>query len=336
MAKYLDNSGLARVWDKVKSHVSGQPFVRYDSQSLSDAYKLQARTNIDAAKSDAHTNPNLLDNAYFVGGGSQLGDGIFPINQRGQTSYTVTAVQLDRWHIFSYSGGIVMTLAAAGMNLHLGTNAGDEIAQIIPSNMVEVGETYTFSVQYQSGDIRTLTFVFSSSTIIESADQFRFHIIPSWGGGAFFGILNKGDAAARDLQLRAVKLEKGTVSTLANDPPPDFGEELRKCQRYFTRLQTGIQHSIFGTGVVEAGNIVACAFELPTVMRVSGTASAVVNNLYGYDGSNTYTVSGVYAFRQSGATPIASVWCGVTATAGTWLQIRGNDGSAYIDISADL
>ena len=58
--------------------------VRWDiaQTALTDANKAQARTNIDAGKNGAWSNRNLLDNAYFVGGGSQLGDGVFPINQR--------------------------------------------------------------------------------------------------------------------------------------------------------------------------------------------------------------------------------------------------------------
>lgn len=35
-------------------------------------------------------NRNLLDNWYFVGGGSQQGGGQFPINQRGETSYSTS------------------------------------------------------------------------------------------------------------------------------------------------------------------------------------------------------------------------------------------------------
>ena len=33
--------------------------------------------------------------------------------------------------------------------------------------------------------------------------------------------------------IRAVKLELGTVSTLANDAPPDYEEELKKCKQYY-------------------------------------------------------------------------------------------------------
>lgn len=287
------------------------------NENATTGEKQMARLNIAAGGS----NHNLLDNAYFVGGGSQLGDGHFPINQRGQTSYSANAYGIDRWICYGgtqtvWSGGV--TIPANGVM----TQPTNNLAQLN-------GKALTLSILYEDRlAIGTATLDLSGTTMFINNGAEGLAYITSGGLVQFY----------RDIAntIKAVKLELGTVSTLANDPAPDYGEELRKCQRYFTRLQTGIQHSIFGTGVVEAGNIVACAFELPTVMRVSGTASAVVNNLYGYDGSNTYTVSGVYAFRQSGATPIASVWCGVTATAGTWLQIRGNDGSAYIDISAEL
>lgn len=43
------------------------------------------------------SNPNLLDNWYFVGGGSQQGGGQFPINQKGKTEYAGGARGLDRW-----------------------------------------------------------------------------------------------------------------------------------------------------------------------------------------------------------------------------------------------
>lgn len=46
-----------------------------------------------------HTNPNLLDNWYFAGGGSQLGGGQFPINQRGQTEYIGAGYAIDRFRL---------------------------------------------------------------------------------------------------------------------------------------------------------------------------------------------------------------------------------------------
>jgi len=43
-------------------------------------------------------NRNILDNAYFVGGGSQLNTGAkFPVNQRHQSSYSSNGYSIDRW-----------------------------------------------------------------------------------------------------------------------------------------------------------------------------------------------------------------------------------------------
>ena len=41
-------------------------------------------------------------------------------------------------------------------------------------------------------------------------------------------------------QVQAVKLELGTVSTLAYDPPMDYGVELPKCQGYLQPIKQGV------------------------------------------------------------------------------------------------
>lgn len=46
--------------------------------------------------------------------------------------------------------------------------------------------------------------------------------------------------------IRAAKLEKGTVSTLANDAPPDYGELLALCQRYQVLLSPFIRFRTVG------------------------------------------------------------------------------------------
>ena len=45
------------------------------------------------------TRRNLLNNWYFVGGGSQQGGGQFPINQRGERSYSTSYGSIfDCWN----------------------------------------------------------------------------------------------------------------------------------------------------------------------------------------------------------------------------------------------
>lgn len=173
------------------------------------------------------SNPNLLDNAYFVGGGSQLGDGVFPINQRGQTSYGAsTSGAFDRWMT---EGGSSVTLSSNGATFSgvtLSLYDGAAAANL-------VGKTVTISAQLGDGTIISGTGVvnpLSQDTMIQAW-------LPTGGYVGFFIFANaqsyqfcriySGSATL----IRAVKLELGTVSTLANDPPPDFGEELRKCKR---------------------------------------------------------------------------------------------------------
>lgn len=181
----------------------------FKNENASDTEKTQARANIGAGGS----NDNLLDNWYFVGGGSQLGDGIFPINQRGQTSYG-NGQTFDRWKL---SAGGTVTLTQNGITFN-GLLFQKKALDLV------VGETYTLSCQTQTGEVVSLTGVVPSTEgWMIGSDAFGVYFRPStkvcdiqiWG----------------DYSLRAMKLEKGTVSTLANDAPPDFGEELAKCKR---------------------------------------------------------------------------------------------------------
>src|SRR5699024_7637111 len=69
----------------------------------------EALVNLGAA-----SNPNLLDNWYFIGGGSQQGGGQFPINQRGQTSYSNSGdsiiMSVDRWKFNPDNDAAVITI----------------------------------------------------------------------------------------------------------------------------------------------------------------------------------------------------------------------------------
>ena len=210
-AYILDNTGL---------QVDMATDIPFADAGFTDAQKAQARKNIAAGGS----NPNLLDNAYFVGGGSQLGDGVFPINQRGLTSYTNTTYVVDRWRMWVNTSTV--TLTASGLTFATGANA-DGLFQYFPQGKIEslYGLTVTASLLLTDGTLYTATGVADAACWIATDIN-----------GGYFGYTNGylrvNLDANKSISIKAVKLEVGTVSTLANDPPPDFGEELRKCQRY--------------------------------------------------------------------------------------------------------
>lgn len=233
------------------------------------------------------SNPNLLDNAYFVGGGSQLGDGIFPINQRGQTSYTSYQVTIDRWTLF---GGSVV-LAADGITV----TSSPDFAQVFEPSRLPVG-TYTASVKTADGKIGSITFTTTGSQFFAGGAMgdtgVTLNFIDLWAPDkSLFSLQCQG------VKIAAAKLEKGTVSTLANDPPPDFGEELRKCQRYlryvpFTRslfyLEQAYSIAIKTLeGIQMAGTPTSALVQAGTVIQLSNppayatpTGVSVIANYY--------------------------------------------------------
>ena len=174
-------------------------------------------------------NRNLLDNPFFS------------INQRGQASYnTNQGYTVDRWMLFSNSGAAVVVPNSNGVELDFGASGGDGLYQVVPFDQMENGKTYTLSAKLQDGTIESANFTYMAggAAIIEYATDFRFHIVPTWGTGVLLGILNLSYAASI-VNLRAVKLEIGAISTLAYDAPPNNESELLKCMAYYQQSWAG-------------------------------------------------------------------------------------------------
>lgn len=193
--------------------------------------KQMARLNIAAGGS----NDNLLDNAYFVGGGSQLGDGVFPINQKGQSSYASDGPGIDRWKQFAAT----VTLSSDGVTVTPSVYSNNFLQLMNPAKWnALVGETVTLSIEVLAvtGAITVAGYNTGIGTITSTGIAAFTFTMPSGivDGNKFFGIAGQSGSS---IKFSRWKLEKGTVSTLANDPPPDFGEELRKCKRRLRFIQ---------------------------------------------------------------------------------------------------
>lgn len=192
-------------------------------------------------------NENLLDNWYFVGGGSQQGGGQFPINQRGQTSYTGAGYGIDRWRI---SGNATLALNENNVAFTSTSQRQIEMLQYLPVPFGDFSDkTFTVSA-YISGQICSACGKVPSTQpselqVIASANLPNgFKLSLNWArSGKFYVYIYKGSSATGDsCVITAAKLELGTRSTLArlvngewvlNDPPPNFQQELAKCQRMY-------------------------------------------------------------------------------------------------------
>lgn len=246
-----------------------------------------------------NSNDNLLDNAYFVGGGSQLGDGIFPINQRGQTSYSVAYENIfDRWHIQG-SAVSTCTLNANGITFTANTeNCG--LSQTTQRGKIEDGENYTLSVITTDGVLHYGTRVLNTndswqnfSLGLESMGFYNPCYINSNGQANVF-IADKAGSGGTSISIAAAKLEKGTVSTLPNDMPPDFWDELRKCRSYLFR-HTYSAYDIIGNGYALSTTVGGFLVNLPASMNTDSTIQATFTaNPSAYGGGVGSNITNAY------------------------------------------
>lgn len=183
---------------------------------------------------------NLLDNAYFVGGGSQQGGGQFPINQRGQTVYPSTASGLyfiDRWAYQCRYGTVTLTpnginmavTAASGANWMNQTILGDSLLnkQLTVSILDSQGNLRTFPVKVTAKNVN----VDHTVTLDGVGMIVRINI------GTNFVFTIRKDSTVFDITIQAIKLELGTEQTLAHQENgvwvlneiPDYEYELYRC-----------------------------------------------------------------------------------------------------------
>lgn len=213
---------------------------------------------------------NLLDNWYFIGGGSQQGGGQFPINQRGQASYSGVGYTVDRWRLYRNDGqlkvlsnGLELTTTTVGS----AANAiRQKLEQPLPSG------TYTFSAlidQVGGGGGNTwseILFRDGNNTFLNasaSTEGTGVQLISCTYTGSVaqtFDVNTKqSSAGVTKCKIIAVKLECGDTQTLArntgtvanpqwvlNDPPPNYQQELAKCQRYFQVFRTQALRPTYG------------------------------------------------------------------------------------------
>lgn len=219
--------------------------------------------------------PNIIDNGDFRN----------LVNQRGLSEYIGTEgiiYTLDRWRVINAT---VRTLTIFGSFIRILRR--EPVANINMDQLIEFPNLY-------SGKQLTLGLMYRSTTdtIIElnvNVDQHRIqNVLPSnaeWVLRVFsvnipsisvtslsvrFGMPQTRSVVGDYIDVLAVKLEPGTVSTLPNDlssPPPDLGRTLADCQRHQLVVRSG-----WGwLGSVVGSNNIFAPVVLPVPLRTSPT-----------------------------------------------------------------
>ena len=177
------------------------------------------------------SNPNLLDNWYFVN----------PVNQRGQTSYTGVGYGIDRW--FQTNANCLCTITDNGL-VFAATSGSSWMKQIIDSPDALFGRKVTVSMLTSDNTLHSITGTLTtesmtSNTGWDSGGNVNVGLYKTANGSAFVQI---GNLTGNSITIKAVKLELGSQQTLAHQDAdgnwvlneiPDYSEQLARCQRYF-------------------------------------------------------------------------------------------------------
>lgn len=298
------------------------PFAPVD---FTDEEKEQIRENIGAGTGSGGGGRNLLDNGWFT------------VNQRNASSFSLNAYGVDRW---IGSAEILTNSINADHSITITSSAkGRGIGQFWESGLIEGGKVYTISVLI-NGVIHSKSFtaIADNSWHTIEIDNIVSCVYTLRTNGNPQGITIGATTPNTPITIKAVKLELGEQSTLANDAPPNYATELLKCQRYFVRFMPFASNFlVMGMGMAKTNTYCDIVVLLPTRMRTSPTLG------YGTLSSIQLGIGATLKNPSAMVIDIANpMLCAVrfTAsglTAGSAYQVMiYNDGNNYIDFIADL
>jgi len=305
-----------------------KPMIRLATDKSAD-YEPYSMTNQEITPYvQAISNPNLLDNPWFT------------VNQRGQSSYTNPSVGthvVDRWAVrYNPSSGDV---AVANNIVTLTSNGGFLIiGERFEENVGFSGKTMTASIMLSDGTIYNGTDVFPSKNgadkIVIDTDDFSVYFQYSSASGNYpmLGITCKVN---KTLAIKAVKLELGSVSTLAQDTAPNYQQELAKCQRYFVRF---FGTSSVGTGFAQTSTTAWITTVLPVPMRTQPTLTLTgtirIQHANGIGDAGPAVTALSINTINSIHVKLDCTSSGLVAGEGCELNVRNS--TSYLDFSADL
>lgn len=281
---YTSKYSGEQIDEAVRKILDGEMTGDYADRQLSNLDTPQgALANLGAG-----VRPNLLDNAIFIGGGSQQGGGQLPVNQRGQTSYTVSGYCIDRWQL---KNGISLTLESGGMQITRdSTSSAEMIVDFLPNSLWEqiAGEIVTLSALV-NGKLISVSFgaPVHLDQLMDSPDAFVDNLYMD-----VYGTPNSNSCGVRfhsgassTWTIQAVKLELGSIQTLAYQdedgawqllpqPESDYATQLSKCQRYLMDITPNIVFNPAYFGQMGEG---VAVFLVPTPVTMRIAPSVICN-----------------------------------------------------------
>ena len=268
---YNDN-----LYEVITAITAGDSLVAYEDDptnaniKLADPVETQLLNEItsrqtgDTELRNALTNPNLLDNPWFT------------VNQRGATTVSESGVYfVDRWRTY------INTVVSQSYTLNNGVLTIDNTSG--SSSMYLLQRSETSVKEALRGKLVTASVLLSDGTILSGTREFPSVYINTndlmvYSGTNNTEILTIEVKGGKTVSIRAMKLELGSISTLAMDTAPNYVEELLKCQRYFNIIKSP-NNSYKPIGFGYMGDTQKARIAIPLSVPMRANPTIVISNV---------------------------------------------------------
>lgn len=191
-----------------------------------------------------YSNQNFLDNPFP-----------WQVNQRGSTTYDgpTNSYTTDRWIKVDATNKVVVYSDRIRIERHSEGADSQWLKQIIatpPAGVCTVSVVADVHIAGSNSNFRANPGFFNVANPTSGKKLYSGTLnVSSNELSEFSFITDRGLAPGDYIDIYAVKLELGSVSTLANDGPPNYAEELAKCQRYFRKDYIAFNGLLTASGV---------------------------------------------------------------------------------------
>lgn len=269
-------------------------------------------------------------------------NGDFRVNQRGQSTYSLTAnnYTVDRW--LGFSGLNVSVNSNGGVVIQNTNSSGGGWFQQKFEEKFEVfkGKTITISAKVD-GKIYSGTATISESeptvqtniidVLLEDNNHLRLTYLTN-GQMTFNFYVNAGTT----LEIEYAKLE--FASSASPFAPKSYAEELAKCQRYYQKITGSSTYQAIGTGLATTTTRGDILIPTPVYLRTRPTLSA--NGSFRiYFGSSSTTNNNFSISNDGYSTNGMYVSCNLTSTTyavGSALILRIEESGANIALDSEI
>lgn len=329
------------LYEVIVAITAGDALVTYEDDPTNANIKLAdpVETQLLDLKGNL-SNRNLLDNAWFT------------VNQRGFTSTSANEYTVDRWKKTGDVGNVSLDSDGC-MNIYNDSTGSTWInfQQILDEQLKTSlqGKTCTLSVMLKDGTIKSTTGIVDFTQNASYCTVYLVNNIacvvrsvPANSLGTVQIAVPANTAQGVIPAIKAIKLELGSVSTLAMDIVPNYAEELLKCQRYCYVFST-TEQLLNSVAVTDNSNTtIDVQYAIPVSMRINPTLTmpdgmAIVYALSGVVANMTEFDSVTLAFTV--AARDNNLLCFRCVTSGLEQQTRykiGKKTGRRIIVSADL